>query len=297
MTHRSIGVFSDTTPTVAWITRLCAKNSIIVGHLLRAIALRTYVSKSSPTVTAYKKGSLNTRADNASRWFISSHNTHDLQINNANFLKIFTRTYPQTIPWHEFRPSTGLSLKLINVLRGKVSTLASRLRLPKYGGSIGTLGSNTHTTWTKARIRTNDDIIVALTGFAARVRSEAYGRRRQVGVQTVTDALGVIATTFKLAGKAPPTHIEAGRYILPLQRQLEAYRREDPPPTPQLVLPVKVAEEIMSSGCLTKATPIEAATGELGLTDFYYLLRVGEYTNQPPIFTGIEKIPTKLEPR
>ena len=63
------------------------------------------------------------------------------------------------------------------------------------------------------------------------------------------------------------------------------------------MLPVKVAEEMMSSECLTKATPIEAATGELGLTDFYYLLRVGEYTNQPPIFTGMEKIPTKLEPR
>ena len=63
-----------------------------------------------------------------------------------------------------------------------------------------------------------------------------------------------------------------------MQRQIEAYRREDPPPTPQLALPVKVAEEMMSSGCLPKATPIEAATGELGLTAFYYLLRVGEYT-------------------
>ena len=69
-----------------------------------------------------------------------------------------------------------------------------------------------------------DEIIVALVRFAARVRSGGYVRRRQVGIQTVTDALGAIATTFKLAGKAPPTHIESGRYILPLQRQLEAYR-------------------------------------------------------------------------
>ena len=98
LTHRSIGIFSDNTPTVAWTTRLCAKNSLIAGHLLRAIALRHHVSKSSPTVTAFKKGSLNIRADNASRWFISSHNTHDLQINNAHFLKIFTRTHPQTMP-------------------------------------------------------------------------------------------------------------------------------------------------------------------------------------------------------
>ena len=78
LTHRSFGIFSDNTPTVALITRLCTKNSVIAGHLLRAIALRHHISKSSPTVTAYKKGSLNTRADNVSRWFISSHNTHDL---------------------------------------------------------------------------------------------------------------------------------------------------------------------------------------------------------------------------
>ena len=34
----------------------------------------------------------------------------------------------------------------------------------------------------------------------------------------------------------------------------------------------------MSSGCLPKATPIEAATGKLRLTAFYDLTRVGEYT-------------------
>ena len=33
----------------------------------------------------------------------------------------------------------------------------------------------------------------------------------------------------------------------------------------------------MSSGCIPKSTSIEAATGELGLIAFYYLLRVGEY--------------------
>ena len=82
-------------------------------------------------MTAFRKGSLNTRDDNASRWFISSHNTHDLQIENANCLRIFNRNYPQTMHWHKFRPSTRLILELINVLREKVSTLALWLRLPK----------------------------------------------------------------------------------------------------------------------------------------------------------------------
>ena len=87
-----------------------------------------------------------------------------------------------------------------------------------------------------------------------------------------------MVTTFKLVGKSSPTHIESGRYIHPLQRQIKAYRREDPPPKPQLVLHVTVAEKMMPSGYLPKARPIEAATGELGLVAFYYLLRVGEYT-------------------
>ena len=230
-------------------------------------------------MTVYKKGSLNTRADNTSRWFISSHNTHDLQINNANFKKIFTRNHPQTIPWHELRPSTGLSLKLINVLRGKVSMLALRLRLPKHGGRIETLVSNTHTTWNKARIRTNAETTTSSHSPDCR-----------------TGALRDLWTTS--TGRSPDSHERAGRHRNDLQigRQkttnarrvgplypsfattLEVYRREDPPPTPQLALPVEVAEEMMSSGCLPKASPIEAAIGELGLISFYYLLRVGEYT-------------------
>ena len=128
-----------------------------------------------------------------------------------------------------------------------------------------------------------DDSIVALAIFALRVRSGSYGRSRQVGVQIVTDALGAIVPTFKLVSKSPPTHIESGRYILPLQRQIEAYRRDDPPPKPQLALPMTVAEELISSGCLPKATPIEAATREIDLVAFYYLLRVGKYTKPTSI--------------
>ena len=32
--HHSIGIFSDNTPTVAWATRICTKNSVIAGHHL-----------------------------------------------------------------------------------------------------------------------------------------------------------------------------------------------------------------------------------------------------------------------
>ena len=32
--HHSIGIFSDNTPTVAWATRICTKDSVIAGHHL-----------------------------------------------------------------------------------------------------------------------------------------------------------------------------------------------------------------------------------------------------------------------
>ena len=77
------------------------------------------------------------------------------------FLRIIIRTHPQTMSWQKIRPSTGLNLKVINVLRGNVCTLTSGLRLPKEDGSIGTIGFNTQTTWTKALIKTKLNTIVS----------------------------------------------------------------------------------------------------------------------------------------
>ena len=66
-------------------------------------------------------------------------------------------------------------------------------------------------------------------------------------------------------------------YKTPVARLLEGFRREDPPATPQLALPIKVPEECQNAGLKSKH-PFNIAVGDLAIIAFYYLLRVGEYT-------------------
>jgi len=120
--------------------------------------------------------------------------------------------------------------------------------------------------------------IVLTTGFAARVRSGAYGKRNQVKVQSVTKALAAISKTIELAGEQSPLYKAPNEYILPLERLVEGFRREDPPPIPQLAVPVSVPWE-----CHRVATELNdislLATSQLITIAFFYLLRVGEYTH------------------
>ena len=62
-----------------------------------------------------------------------------------------------------------------------------------------------------------------------------------------------------------------------MARQLEGYRRDDPPSTPQLAVPLAVPEECYIAAYKTN-NPQTQAVGDLALVAFFYLLRVGEYT-------------------
>ena len=64
---------------------------------------------------------------------------------------------------------------------------------------------------------------------------------------------------------------------------MEGFRRADPPAVPQLAVPVSVAKHAFRSSLLTKS-PVARHSGALIIVAFYYLLRVGEYT-QPPMVT------------
>jgi hypothetical protein len=59
---------------------------------------------------------------------------------------------------------------------------------------------------------------------------------------------------------------------------VEGFRRQDPPPVPQLAVPISVANNCFQAG-IDANTNKSHATGCLTLIAFYYLLRVGEYTN------------------
>ena len=85
--------------------------------------------------------------------------------------------------------------------------------------------------------------IVLTTGFAARVRTGAYGRGDKIKVQSVTEALAAISKTIELAGQPSPLYKALNEYILPLERLVEGFRREDPPSIPQLAVPISVPWE------------------------------------------------------
>ena len=63
-----------------------------------------------------------------------------------------------------------------------------------------------------------------------------------------------------------------------IERLTEGFRRQDPPATPQLAVPVTVPNLVFNTG-KKFGTPKEEAIGCLTLIAFYYLLRVGEYTH------------------
>jgi len=119
----------------------------------------------------------------------------------------------------------------------------------------------------------------ALLGFAARVRTGIYGQNKQVGVQTIKNALRFVAQAIMLAGFDDPRRPYGSKELdLPFQRLLKAYRNDDPAPQPQLALPVHTIEWAATSSQLPGATPLASATGDLITMAFYFLLRVGEYT-------------------
>ena len=169
--HRSVGIFSDNTPTVAWATKLCAA-SPLAGALLRALALRHHVTKSSPVATAHIAGDSNAMTDFASRAFPSKLNSSHPHLTTNNFLYHFVTRFPsQTNAWHESQPSTSLTTKVISVLRGKPSTLASWTRITKNGGSIGVTGANMCTSWGTAPTLTKQGTTASSPSPASRQES------------------------------------------------------------------------------------------------------------------------------
>ena len=136
---------------------------------------------------------------------------------------------------------------------------------------------------------TNIQQIIIITAFAARVRTGYYGKGHTVRVPTVTKALAAISKTIKLAGEQSPIYKAEKTYRIPVAQLIEGYRREDPPATPQLALPIRVPEECQNAGERTNNT-FKQAVGDLSVIAFYYLLRVGEYTKpHTRVINGKEK--------
>ena len=85
-------------------------------------------------------------------------------------------------------------------------------------------------------------ILQRVKGFAARVRSGFYGHSRQIKTASVQVALSAIGTTLVVEGYTfrNPLHGGDGKLVLPLKYLLDAYKQQDPPVLPQLVVPLEL---------------------------------------------------------
>ena len=137
--------------------------------------------------------------------------------------------------------------------------------------------------------------IIIITAFAARVRTGHYGKGTTVRASSVAQALAAISKTFELAGKQSPVYQTEKVYKAAVARQMEGYKRCDPPSTPQLAVPIMVPEECQRQAYTTK-NPVLKAVGDLSIIAFYYLLRVGEYTKpKVKVINGKTKRTTRTQ--
>jgi len=121
-----------------------------------------------------------------------------------------------------------------------------------------------------------------LASFAVGVRQGDFGRGYRVTAQSVDRAIRAVGQTIQLAGRQDPTKVPGGRErIIQLRRLLEAFRREDPPPKPQLAVPVTVIEHLQRVAAASGRSGAAAAVADLATIAFFFLLRVGEYTMPP----------------
>ena len=123
----------------------------------------------------------------------------------------------------------------------------------------------------------NPTRIELLLGFALRVRRGDYGDGNQVRAGSIQVALRAIGKTFELEGLPNPTYRNEGKYWLKIQRQIEAYRRQDPPAQHKLAVPVSVVNHLVDIGTKSKSDKVQASC-DMATIAFYFLLRVGEYT-------------------
>jgi hypothetical protein len=147
VTNAHVALFSDNSPTVHWVQRLAAKHSMVAMQLIRALALRLQITRTSPLVPLHIAGVDNAMTDIPSRSFGSEPKWHCKT--NDEFLTLFNKTFPlpSQESWTLYQLSSAISMKVISILRMQVFTMDAWRKLPKIGKNIGTVGSPTLRLW------------------------------------------------------------------------------------------------------------------------------------------------------
>jgi hypothetical protein len=120
----------------------------------------------------------------------------------------------------------------------------------------------------------------AITGFAARARTGAFGAGRTVKTCTVSGYLASVGQTIALAcGTNPLKILGSDKYLPRLQISLDGWKQADPPTIKKLPVESDIPELLVLTG-ISSGSSKDSAIGDLTTIAFYYLLRVGEYTTK-----------------
>jgi hypothetical protein len=138
LTHKSVAIWCDNLPAVAWTYKFRTATSKPAARLLRALAVRLHETHSALINIQHISGVYNKMADVASR----KHPTDP-----TAFLTLFTTHFPppQNAYWTLYRFPSNLLSRICSEIQHKPSPLASWRRLKKRAGAFGRLGSNGYT--------------------------------------------------------------------------------------------------------------------------------------------------------
>ena len=147
VTNAHVALFSDNSPTVHWVQRLAAKHSSVAMSLIRALALRLQITKTSPLIPLHIAGVNNAMTDIPSRSFGSENKWHCRT--DEQFLTLFSSTFPlpSQESWTLYRLSSAISTRVTSILQMQDFTADEWRRLPRIGKNIGTVGSPTSHLW------------------------------------------------------------------------------------------------------------------------------------------------------
>ena len=136
--HTNVGIYCDNTSAVSWTQKMSSTSSILANHLLRALAVRQHVHRTSPLLCMHIAGANNDIADVPSR----SYSNNTFTTSQKPFLETFSRLFPLKQPhsWREFHLKAKLSSRVMSLLRGKPLTLGSWMQIPGQDKNTGLTG-------------------------------------------------------------------------------------------------------------------------------------------------------------
>ncbi|KAL7543039.1 hypothetical protein ACHAXR_012341 [Thalassiosira sp. AJA248-18] len=271
--HKKAVSFCDNTPAVSWVTCMASNQSQIGGRLVKGMAVRVRSREMCLPQTLSVPGEANEMADVSLRSF----NANSGYLFNDDKLLTHFETHfplPQNRSWKIVTlPPEDVS-KVLSTLRGQRLTMAQWTspgvgNTGKTGLASANCGKSPHTSLTATgsnKLGSSGPLLTGsdketLDAAAESLRSRAVGQ------------------TIQLAGYDDPTKVYGGRErIIQLRRMLESYRREDPPPKPQLAVPISVIEKLQEEATARGGTTKANAIADLATIAFFFLLRLGEYT-------------------